>query len=597
MRILAIVVCLCLLFVAVGIAAEIDDPSAPENAGDGQILDSKPTPDPSPGETEGSKEPSKEALPLQAEHAETDPHAEDHHDAHGEEGDHGGHGGIDLGKKLPLWSVIPFAGILLSIALFPLIAPHFWHYHFPKVSAFWAFVFALPFLAAYSDNAWLSIVAVLLPVGPFILVIASKERPKALWGGLFTLFIATFTGLFILHGVGGAAWHEILHIYIVDYIPFIILLWALYTVAGGIVVSGTLRGSPAVNTVMLLIGTIIASWIGTTGAAMVLIRPLLRANKWRRKKVHVVVFFIFLVANIGGSLTPLGDPPLFLGFLHGVSFFWTFHILPEMLVVSIILLILFFGLDSYYYRKEDPPPEDGEGEPIRVSGIYNFLFLGGIVGSVLMSGTAKLGEVNIMGVHQTIQNLLRDALLVTMGVLSLAVTPQKLRKANEFTWAPIQEVAYLFAGIFMTIIPALAILKAGSEGAFAFLVNAVNTPGQYFWATGVLSSFLDNAPTYLTFFSSAQGKLYPGVSELEAVPYLMGHVKEGVVNGSAYLAAISAGAVFMGANTYIGNAPNFMVKSIAEESGIPMPSFFGYMFKYSLTILVPLFIIVSLIFF
>lgn len=508
-----------------------------------------------------------------------------------------GHGGVNLGKKLPLWSIIPFLGILLSIALFPLLAPHFWHKHFPKVSAFWAFVFALPFLAAYSDKPWLAVLALLIPVGPFIMVFSVRGRPRAMWGAMFALFISTFVGLFILHGVGGAAWHEILHIYIIDYIPFILLLWALYTVAGGMVVTGTLRGSPAVNLVMLLIGTAMASWVGTTGAAMLLIRPMLRANDWRRHKVHVVVFFIFLVANIGGSLTPLGDPPLFLGFLHGVSFFWTMSILPHMLFVASILLVLFFLVDTYYFRKESAPPDDGVRQPVRVKGLYNIIFLAGIVGSVLMSGMAQLGDVNIFGIHQQVQNLLRDSLLVFMGVLSLAVTPTSLRKQNHFSWAPIQEVAYLFAGIFMTIIPALAILRAGSDGALALLVSSVQTPAQYFWATGVLSSFLDNAPTYLTFFSSAQGKLYPGVPEAQAVPYLMGQVSDGVVSGAQFLMAISAGAVFMGANTYIGNAPNFMVKSIAEEAGVPMPTFFGYLFKYALLMLVPLFIVTTLVFF
>lgn len=554
-----------------------------ENSPAGEINEASSVPDHSANESKNTENPSD---------THDNKHSDDAHPVTA------GHGGTDLGKSLPLWSVMPFAGILLSIALFPLIAPHFWHVHFPKVSAFWAYAFALPFLAAYSDMPWLAVIALLIPVAPFIMVFSGKARPKQLWGRLFALFVATFVCMFILHGVGGSGWREILHIYIIDYIPFIILLWALYTVAGGMMVTGTLRGSPMVNTVMLLIGTLMASWIGTTGAAMLLIRPLLRANKWRRNKVHVIVFFIFLVANIGGSLTPLGDPPLFLGFLHGVSFFWTFNILPHMLLLSIALLITFFIFDTIQYRKEeDPPEEEGVRQPIRIRGLYNIVFLGGIVGSVLMSGMLDLGEVEILGVHQSIQGLLRDSLLVMMGVLSLAVTPGALRKQNEFTWAPIQEVAYLFAGIFMTIIPALAILKAGSEGALAFLVNAVNAPWQYFWATGVLSSFLDNAPTYLTFFSSAQGKLYPGIPEATAVQYLMGNVTGGIASGFEYLAAISAGAVFMGAVTYIGNAPNFMVKSIAEEAGIPMPTFFGFMFKYSIPILVPLFIVVTFIFF
>ena len=444
-----------------------------------------------------------------------------------------------IGAILPLWSALPFAGILLSIALMPLIVPRFWHHHFPKVSAFWAIVFALPFLFFF----------------------------------------------------GRVAVHEILHIIITDYIPFILLLWSLYAVSGGIYVRGSLKGTPVVNMVILLIGTILASVIGTTGASMLLIRPILRSNAWRVHKVHTIVFFIFLVSNIGGSLTPLGDPPLFLGFLHGVPFFWTMHILPEMAFASVVLLALYFILDSYYYKKEsktDAP--DTEPEPLRIEGSSNFIFLAGIITAVLFSGAVKLGEVDIFGIHQTIENFIKDAILIIMAVLSLVFTKAEVRKGNEFSWAPILEVAYLFAGIFITIIPALAILKAGEQGALAWLIKSVNTPAHYFWAAGSLSSFLDNAPTYLTFFNSALGKFYPGVPEAQAVANL-------IVEKIPYLAAISAGAVFMGANTYIGNAPNFMVKSIAEEAGVNMPSFFGYMFKYSIPILVVLFILITFIFF
>lgn len=444
-----------------------------------------------------------------------------------------------IGRILPLWSALPFAGILLSIALMPLFIPRFWHHHFPKVSAFWALVFALPFLYFFRETAL----------------------------------------------------HEIIHIIIIDYIPFILLLWALFTVSGGIYIKGTLKGTPAVNTVILFIGTLLASIIGTTGASMLMIRPILRSNAWRVYKVHTIIFFIFLVSNIGGALTPLGDPPLFLGFLHGVPFFWTMHILPEMAFASVVLLILYFLWDSYYYKKESQTAAPlGDPEPLKIEGKRNFIFLAGIIAAVLFSGTIKLGEVNIVGIHQTIENLLKDALLVLMGMLSLLLTRQEVRKGNEFGWAPILEVAYLFAGIFITIIPALAILKAGEQGALAWLIKAVNTPAHYFWATGSLSSFLDNAPTYLTFFNSALGKFYPGMPEAQAVAAL-------VVEKIPYLAAISAGAVFMGANTYIGNAPNFMVKSIAEEAGVKMPSFFGYMFKYSIPILVVLFFVMTFIFF
>jgi Na+/H+ antiporter NhaD/arsenite permease-like protein len=452
-----------------------------------------------------------------------------------------GHGHINLGEVLPLWSCIPFACMLLSIALFPLLAPRFWHHHFGKVSAFWAVSLGLPFLIAYK----------------------------------------------------GTAIHEILHIILADYVPFIILLWALFTVSGGILLRGTLRGTPMVNTVMILIGTVLASWMGTTGAAMLLIRPFLRANDYRKNRTFMVVFFIFLVANIGGSLTPLGDPPLFLGFLHGVSFFWTFKIFPHMLLTAILLLVIYFFLDSYYYKKEgltSAPPEEGVKEPLKLEGIHNFIFLGGVVGSVLMSGIVDWGEISTFGIHRAIQDWLRDGLLVLMGIFSLITTSRKLREDNEFTWFPIIEVAYLFIGIFITMVPCLLLLKAGVKGELGFLIAAVKEPLHYFWITGILSSFLDNAPTYLTFFNTALGSFYPGMTEAQAVPILM-------TENAIFLKAISAGAVFFGANTYIGNAPNFMVRSIAEEAGTPMPSFFGYMLKYSIVYLVPVFVVVTLIFF
>ncbi len=451
--------------------------------------------------------------------------------------------GEDMGALLPLWSIIPFAGILLSIALFPLLAPHFWEHHFGKVSAFWAILFAIPFIIFYKT----------------------------------------------------AALEKIIHIYVIDYIPFILLLWSLFTIAGGIHVKGTLKGSPAVNTVILLIGTLLASWIGTTGASMLLIRPILRSNSWRTHKVHTIVFFIFLVSNIGGALTPLGDPPLFLGFLHGVPFFWTLHLLPHLGFAVAVLLVVYFLLDSYYYRREDKSQIGSEEkEPLRIEGAHNFLFLAGVIGAVLFSGVyqERLGGITVFfhEIHQSWANFIEQAGLILMGVLSLLTTAKDIRNRNEFTWGPIKEVAYLFAGIFMTIIPAITILLAGEHGALAFIIKSVETPAHYFWASGLLSSFLDNAPTYLTFFNTELGKFYSGVAEPAAVKLL-------IVEHVPYLAAISAGAVFMGANTYIGNAPNFMVKSIAESAGVKMPSFFGYMFKYSIPILVVLFIVITFIFF
>ncbi|RKX63443.1 MAG: sodium:proton antiporter [Thermodesulfobacteriota bacterium] len=445
---------------------------------------------------------------------------------------------MKMAESLPLWSTIPFAGILLSIALFPLFAPRFWHHHFGKVSAFWAIITIIPMLAVYKH----------------------------------------------------AGLHEFLHIFIGDYFPFIILLWGLFTVAGNIYLKGTLVGTPWINTGWLAVGTGIASWMGTTGAAMLMIRPFLRANRYRKYRTFMVVFFIFLVCNIGGALTPVGDPPLFIGFLHGVPFFWvTLKILPHMLFVVGCVLAIYFVMDLYYYKKEGAV-FTGEKEPLGLEGWYNFIFLAGIVGSVIFSGIVKLGEVNILGVHRTIESLIRDGFIILMGILSLVITPREVREANEFTWFPIKEVAYLFAGIFAAMAPCLLILEAGEKGAAAPLMRAMEHPYHYFWATGILSSFLDNTPTYYTFFTSALGKFFTGVPEPEAVPMLLSQKP-------IFLKAISAGAVFFGANTYIGNAPNFMVRSISEEAGTPMPSFFGYMLKYSCTILIPVFILVTLIFF
>ena len=392
-------------------------------------------------------------------------------------------------------------------------------------------------------------------------------------------------------GLQGLALYEILHIILADYVPFIILLWSLYTVSGGILLRGTLRGTPIVNTVILLIGTLLASWMGTTGAAMLLIRPFLRANTHRKNRTFMVVFFIFLVANVGGSLTPLGDPPLFLGFLHGVSFFWTLKVLPHMLVVSILLLVIYFLLDSYHFRKEGvKAPDDGVKVPLKLVGIHNFIFLAGIIGAVLMSGVVDWGEVTTLGIHRAVQDWVRDGLLIGMGILSMVTTSITIREDNDFTWFPIIEVAYLFIGIFITMIPCLLILKAGLKGELSFLIQGVNRPVHYFWVTGALSAFLDNAPTYLTFFNTALGSFFAGMTEAEAVPLLM-------TDKAIYLQAISTGAVFFGAVSYIGNAPNFMVRSIAEEAGTPMPSFFGYIIRFSLLFLIPSFGIVTLIFF
>ena len=437
-----------------------------------------------------------------------------------------------------LWGV-PFAGLLLSIALLPLLVPFFWHHHFGKITAAWSLVFLLPFAVVY---------------GP------------------------------------GLAGTSFMHALLAEYLPFIFLLTALFTVAGGIHIRGNLHGSPGLNTAILAIGAVLASFMGTTGASMLLIRPLVRANDNRSHKAHVVVFFIFIVSNAGGSLTPLGDPPLFLGFLKGVDFFWTMsHIFPETLFLVGSLLAIFYALDMWFYHQReevkplDPTPDT---RSIGFDGAANFWLLGGVAGLVLLSGLWKSPVVfNIAGTDVGLPGLVRDAGLLAITLLSLKITSAKVHDDNQFSWGPMLEVAKLFAGIFLTIIPVIAMLKAGTDGPFGAVVSAVTrpdgspNPAMYFWATGLLSSFLDNAPTYLVFFNTAGGD-----------PQAL------MTTFAPTLAAISAGAVFMGANTYIGNAPNLMVKAIAEDRGVKMPSFFGYML-WSCGVLIPLFIVMTFIWF
>jgi Na+/H+ antiporter NhaD/arsenite permease-like protein len=437
-----------------------------------------------------------------------------------------------------LWGV-PFAGLLLSIALWPLLAPAFWHHHFGKIAAVWSLAFLLPFA--------------------------------------------------VLQGPGMAAF-GFMHALLAEYIPFIVLLTALFTVAGGIHIRGNLHGSPGLNTAILAIGAVLASFMGTTGASMLLIRPLVRANDNRAHKAHAVVFFIFIVSNAGGSLTPLGDPPLFLGFLKGVDFFWTVgHIFPETLFMIGALLAIFYALDWWFYhRREEIKPLDPTPDTRRIGfdGAANFWLLGVVAALVLLSGLWKSRVVfNIAGTELGLPGLVRDAGLVAITLLSLKITPAQAHAGNQFSWGPMAEVAKLFAGIFLTIIPVIAMLKAGADGPFGAVVSAVTRadgspdPAMYFWATGLLSSFLDNAPTYLVFFNTAGGD-----------PRAL------MTTFASTLAAISAGAVFMGANTYIGNAPNLMVKAIAEEREVKMPSFFGYML-WSGAVLIPLFVIMTFIWF
>jgi Na+/H+ antiporter NhaD/arsenite permease-like protein len=405
----------------------------------------------------------------------------------------------------------------------------------------------------------------------------------AFWAALTLLPLVLFRGF-------EPALGALLHTALLEYLPFIILLFALFTIAGGILITGNLHGTPVTNTVLLAIGTLMASFVGTTGASIIMIRPVLRANDARRYNVHVVVFFIFLVSNIGGSLTPLGDPPLFLGFLRGVDFFWTTtHLLPHTGFAVAVLLAVFYALDSWFFRKEEgyPPLQDPTPDrAIKLFGKVNLALLGGVILAILMSASWKPGTAfTILGVPVELQNLVRDIALLCLAALSLTLTPKPVRAGNEFSWGPIKEVAKLFAGIFICIIPVLAMLQAGRAGAFSGLValvaNADGTPNNaaYFWLTGALSSFLDNAPTYLVFFELAGGD-----------------AQQLMTKGALTLAAISAGAVFMGANSYIGNAPNFMVYAIAKDRKVAMPSFFRYML-WSGAILIPLFVLETLIFF
>ncbi|RZS56622.1 sodium:proton antiporter [Sphaerotilus mobilis] len=440
------------------------------------------------------------------------------------------------GSTLSAAWAIPFAGLLLSIALCPLLMPVVWHHHFGKITAGWSLAFLLPFAAVFG---------------------------------------------------AGLAGQGLVHALVAEYLPFIVLLTALYTVAGGIHIRGNFHGSPGFNALLMVIGAVLASFMGTTGASMLMIRPLIRANDNRKHAAHVVVFFIFIVSNAGGSLTPLGDPPLFLGFLKGVDFFWTLgHVFPETLFLVGALLAIFWLVDTWFYRREgveraDPTPDD---DRFAIEGRVNLLLLLVIVALVLMSGTWKPGiHIDVAGFQVGLEQLVRDVALLGVIVASLQLTHRRVHQDNQFNWAPMQEVAKLFAGIFLTITPVLAMLKAGSAGAFAPVVNLVTAPdGQpipamYFWASGLLSSFLDNAPTYLVFFNLAGGD--PQVLMTTLAPVL---------------AAISAGSVFMGANSYIGNAPNLMVKAIAEDRGVKMPSFFGYM-AWSGAVLIPLFIAMTFI--
>ena len=441
------------------------------------------------------------------------------------------------GANLTLAWALPFAGLLLSIAIVPLVDANFWHRHFGKVALGWTVALIAPFAATFGADLTI---------------------------------------------------HHVVHTILAEYVPFVIILVALYTIAGGICVRGSFVGTPLFNTGILALGTLMASVMGTTGASMLLIRPLLMANEVRRHRVHTIVFFIMLVGNVGGALTPLGDPPLFLGFIRGVDFFWEIrHLAPQSVLLAGALLALYLVIDVWLYRKDGRPIASAVVNPrVVVEGSFNLLLLVGVIGAVLMSGLWSPGvEFDVLGTHIPAEKVLRDVVLVALALASLALTPKAIRDHNAFHWGPMIEVAKLFAAIFLTIIPVLAMLSAGRDGAFAGIVDlVVDAAGEprnvsVYWATGLLSAFLDNAPTYIVFFNLAGGN---------AADLMTAQAKT--------LEAISMGAVYFGALTYIGNAPNFMIKAVAEDRGVVMPSFFGYMFRAGVVML-PLLGLIGVLFF
>ena len=432
-------------------------------------------------------------------------------------------------ETIPLWALIPFVVMLLCIAIGPLVAEHWWENNKNKL-----------------------IVSLILGI------------PTAIW--------------LCLNGLSD----KLIHQMVFDYVPFIILLTALFTVTGGIRISGNLAAKPIVNTAFLGIGYLLASIMGTTGAAMLLIRPLIETNQERKHKVHTILFFIAAVANCGGLLTPLGDPPLFLLYLKGAEFTWFMGMLPEWAFAGVLLLLVYFLVDTIMYKKEntaDIARDNNEKTSIKITGNINFLYLIGVVCAVAFINP---GTIPAMGDHHApiYVRLLREIVLIILILASWFTTKQQIRKENNYSWGPIIEVAVLFVGIFATMTPALLFLEANADSL------GITETWQFVYATGALSSFLDNAPTALAFHSVALGldpALTAGSTMVAGIPEIL-------------LKAISMGAVFFGAMTYIGNGPNFMVKAIAEQNKIKMPSFFGYMFKFSLIVLLPIYVITQLIF-
>ena len=431
-------------------------------------------------------------------------------------------------EQVQLWMLIPFVVMLLTIAVAPLVAEHWWE----------------------------------------------KNRNKL----IFTLIVSIPTAIILVcSGLG----HNVQHQLLFDYIPFIMLLLALFVVTGGINIRGDIAATPTINTLLLFGGWLLASFMGTTGAAMLMIRPLLQINQQRKYRVHTVLFFIALVANCGGLLTPLGDPPLFLLYLRGASFEWFFELLPQWAFVGAVLLALYVAVDKYFYAKE---PQDmlqrdlKEQEPIHVSGSINFIWLAAVIACVVFLNASYIPAM--ADHHAPIYvKFLREIALLVIIILSLKTTGREVREANHFSWEPIAEVAILFVGIFTTMTPALLYLNVHAPSL------GLTEPWQFYYSTGVLSSFLDNAPTAVAFHTVASGlPIAEGVATVAGIPEVL-------------LKVISLGAVFFGAMTYIGNGPNFMVKAIAEQEGVEMPSFFGYMVKFSLVVLLPVYVLMQLIFF
>jgi len=433
-------------------------------------------------------------------------------------------------NEQPLFSLIPFILMLASIAVMPLFASHFWEKNLNKL-----------------------IIALILAI------------PTAVW--------MVLNGMFV----------ELEHTIIYDYVPFIILLGALFVITGGIFVEGDIEARPFVNTLILGIGAVLASFMGTTGAAMLLIRPILKTNSERKFKVHTILFFIGIIANCGGLLTPLGDPPLFMMYLRGASFGWFFSLWPIWLVVNGLLLIIYFFTDMYYYKKESKTAimwDKASVKPIKVKGLINFVWLGGVVLAVAFINPNTFSFVS--ATHPS--SYLREIVILIMALMSFLFTKSYIRKANLFSWDPILEVTYLFLGIFVTMVPCLLYLEHNAQ------LLHINVTHKFYYATGALSSFLDNTPTAVTFYYLAMGLVQGNPALLQNTTVVAG-IPE------MFLAGISAGAVLFGSMTYIGNGPNFMVKAIAESQGIKMPDFFSYMFKFSLIVLLPIFILIQLLFF